>query len=216
MAMRTQELHPSLVHFPIALLPVSLGADLLGRATGSRSLCEMGRYTMALAAAGAALSAVTGLIAQEEVQAAGGRDDEHADRILITHRNLNVGLVGLTTALATTRNKNPRPGAGYFLAGLAGVGTMLYSAYLGGKMVYSHGLGVEAADGVRRDASVELDREHAGEALRKSTQQIGQGAQRAVRNLAEGKIVPALRREPAQPRPGPASVRRRGSGEPVH
>jgi uncharacterized membrane protein len=43
MAMRLQELHPSIVHFPIALLPTALAADALGPLSGSETLMEMGR-----------------------------------------------------------------------------------------------------------------------------------------------------------------------------
>ena len=95
MSMRLQELHPALVHYPIAPLPVALAADALGRATGSEVLLEIGKRGMALAAGSAAISAVAGLIAQETV-----RTDEVSHDLLVTHRTLNVGLVGLTTARA--------------------------------------------------------------------------------------------------------------------
>lgn len=45
MAMRLHELHPSLVHFPIALLPTSIGSDLVGTLTRSRRLLELGCAT---------------------------------------------------------------------------------------------------------------------------------------------------------------------------
>ena len=62
-------------------LPVAIGADLLGCATGSRALREVGRWAMPLTAAAAALSATTGLVAQEEVKAEGRAHD-----LLVTHR----------------------------------------------------------------------------------------------------------------------------------
>ena len=43
MAIRLQQMHPALVHFPIALLPLSIGADLLGCVTGSTSLHSFGQ-----------------------------------------------------------------------------------------------------------------------------------------------------------------------------
>ncbi|HWC55794.1 MAG TPA: DUF2231 domain-containing protein, partial [Sphingomicrobium sp.] len=75
MAMKLHELHPSLVHFPLALLPLSIGADLLGRVTGSESLLDLGRRTMPLAAAGGLVAGVAGLMAQTEVKAEGGAMD---------------------------------------------------------------------------------------------------------------------------------------------
>src|SRR5690606_30235032 len=53
MAIRLQELHSAAVHLPIALLPIAVGTDLVGRATGSRQLMETGRLAIGLAAAGA-------------------------------------------------------------------------------------------------------------------------------------------------------------------
>ena len=37
MPRRLQELHPALVHFPVTLLPVAIGADVIGRIAGSPS-----------------------------------------------------------------------------------------------------------------------------------------------------------------------------------
>ncbi len=50
MKMRLQEIHPSLVHYPLALLPLSIGADLIGRATGNKAPQDLARATMPLAA----------------------------------------------------------------------------------------------------------------------------------------------------------------------
>jgi len=71
MPVRLQEIHPSLVHLPMTLLPLAVGADALGRATGNQSLRDVGRWAMPLAAASAAVLALFGLIAQEEVKAEG-------------------------------------------------------------------------------------------------------------------------------------------------
>ena len=60
MAVRLEEVHPAIVHYPLAL-PVAVGADLLGRATGSDALATVGRTLMPIAAASAVVSAVTGL-----------------------------------------------------------------------------------------------------------------------------------------------------------
>lgn len=38
MVMRLHEIHPSLVHFPIALLPTAIASDLVGTFTRSRPL----------------------------------------------------------------------------------------------------------------------------------------------------------------------------------
>ncbi|MFI5250636.1 MAG: DUF2231 domain-containing protein [Gemmatimonadales bacterium] len=144
MAVRLREVHPAVVHAPIALLPLAVAADVLGRVTGRRSLREAGRHLMPVAAVGAAAAALTGLVAQHEVQA-----DGRARDMLVTHRKVNLTVVGLTTLLATWRWRQRAPSSGYLALGLAGVGLLGYSAYLGTKMVYAHGVGVDAAGGIR-------------------------------------------------------------------
>ena len=67
MAIHLQEMHPALVHLPIALLPLAVGADMAGSVTGNDSVLSFGQKAICIAAAGAVASAVTGLIAGEEV-----------------------------------------------------------------------------------------------------------------------------------------------------
>lgn len=189
MAMRLQELHPALVHFPIALLPTTLAVDALGRATGNPTLKEMGKWGMALSAGSAVISGVAGLLAQES-----SNFDDETREILVTHRNLNLGLVALTSWMAAERRKRRRPGVGYLLAGLAGVATMSYSAYLGGHMVYEHGVGVKKAGGVREGDAPHLLPENAGEVARVSTRHVERGLQDAVGTLARGGVLPWLTR----------------------
>ncbi|HEX6533338.1 MAG TPA: DUF2231 domain-containing protein [Gemmatimonadaceae bacterium] len=186
MAMRLQEVHPALVHLPIATLPLAVGADLLGRATGDPELLEVGRRSMALAAVGALASAVTGLIAQEEVSTEGESHD-----MLITHRNLNLLATLTATAMATWRSRR-EPNAGYLALGLAGIGVVAYTAYLGGKMVYEHGVGVEAADGLYDERVPELKRGEMGRVARTSLRDLEKALPATVRELRRGKVAPAL------------------------
>src|SRR5690242_5445918 len=125
MPMRLQEVHPAMVHFPIAFLPIAIGADLLGRLTGSRTLMTLGKAAIGIAAAGAATAATTGLIAQQEVNA----DGEALD-MLITHRNLNLAATAVATAMATWRGARDEPSAPYLALGLASTALVYYTAYL--------------------------------------------------------------------------------------
>ena len=206
---RLQELHPSIVHFPIAVLPIAIGADLLGRVTGSRALSEVGRMLMPVAAVGAAVSAVTGLIAQEEVQASGVASD-----MLVTHRNLNVSLTTVTALMAARRWGEDKAGPGYLALGLAGLGALSYSAYLGGKMVYEHGLGVKPADGLRTGDSPALSPSEAPSAARRALDDLKQGAAHALADLKAGRIVPAIGESLENPTgapPGASPAGRNGS-----
>ncbi len=189
MAMRLQELHPAIVHFPITLLPSTLAVDALGRLTGNPTLLEVGKQGMALTAGSAGISAVAGLLAQES-----SRFDGETHDILVTHRNLNLGLIGLTTWLATRRARRRRPSLGYLLAGLTGVAVMTYSAYLGGHMVYEHGVGVKEAGGLREEEAPHLLPENAGEVLQVSAQHVEHGLRDVVEHLARGEVVPWLTR----------------------
>lgn len=188
MAMKLHELHPSLVHFPLALLPLSIGADLLGRVTGSDELQNLGRRTMPLVAASGLVAGVAGLMAQTEVKAKGASMD-----LLKTHRTLNLGLVAIASAMAVRRARSEKPSAAYLGLGLVGIAAMMYSAYLGGEMVYRDGVGVEAAEGVRLRPKVpELTRAEAGRAARTAATDTAKGIQLTVEESAKGDLVPSL------------------------
>jgi hypothetical protein len=128
---------------------------------------------MPIAASSALLTAVAGYAAEAAVRAKG-----EAHEMLIRHRNLNTGLVALTGAMALARFGRERVGAIYWLIGLAGVATMGYTAYLGGKMVYSHRVGVEP-EGVDIDASPEIRRGEFGRAARQAAENIADAGRRS-------------------------------------
>jgi len=187
MAMRLHEVHPSLVHFPLTLLPMAIGADAIGRITGNHRLMWLGKRGMAAAAVAGAAAGVTGLIAQEEVNVPGPARD-----MLITHRNLNIGAVGLMSAMAVRRAQMDRPSLPYLLGGLATIGAAVYSAYLGGTLVYQHGVGVGPAGGTYQGGGPELTPENAGRVAKAIGQGLGQGVKHIVEETAEGKLVPSM------------------------
>ena len=185
--MRIQEIHPALVHFPITLVPTSLAADALGRATGNESLMNLGRATMPIAAFSAAVAGIFGLVAQEAVQAEG----EAAD-VLATHRNLNLGLIALTAAMAAQRVRRKRPSRGYLLAGAIGALAMSYSAYLGGHMVYELGVGVKEADGLRIGEAPEVRPGNLKHAARVSAGHIAEGVRHTIGRTSAEEAAPSL------------------------
>lgn len=187
MSMRLQELHPALVHFPIALLPVAVGADLLGRATGSRTLLEAGRVGIQLAAGSAVVSAVAGLAAQEAVHAEGEAHD-----VLVTHRTLNIGLTAASLGMAAWRAGRRRPTTGYLALGLAALGVMGYSAYLGGHMVYELGVGVREAGGLNEARAPEVVPGQLAESARVGAANVADGARHAAGEMAGGELLPYL------------------------
>ncbi len=189
MPMRLAEVHPSVVHFPIALLPVAIGADAIGLATRSRDLLGAGKLGIVAATVGAAVAGVFGFIAQEEVNLEGSAPD-----VLVTHRTLNVMALGAMTAMATWRVTRKRPTLGYLLGGAALLGAVSYSAYLGGKLVYDHGAGVSKAHGLYGE-SPELLPGNGLHAARTAIEHLGRGLAGAAKDLAKGRVAPALRKD---------------------
>lgn len=188
MAMRLHELHPSLVHFPLTLLPAAVLSDLVGHLAGNRVLREVGRRAMPLAAASAAVAAIAGLAAQEEVDADGDARD-----MLVTHRNLNLTLGAIAAGMAVWRQRRRRPTPAYLALGLVGLGAMSYTAYLGGHMVYEHGVGVRAAGGVRRNVP-ELTPAEAPRAARRFARDVERAVPHAIEDVTGGDLAPTLRR----------------------
>lgn len=189
MSLRLHELHPSLVHLPLALLPASVALDAIGFVSDREAPMTIGKYLMAAAAAGAAAAGAAGLVAQEAVRARGDAHD-----LLVTHRNLNAGLVVLTVTLAALRLRRTRPSAGYLLAGCAGVAVMNYTAYLGGKMVYSKGVGVAPAGGVRAENAPEIRRDNLWPIARTSASYVAKAVKHAARHIGRGEFAPTLQR----------------------
>ena len=187
MSMGLQEVHPSLVHMPLAFAPLSIVSDIAGVATDDPSLIAVGRATIGLAAASAAIAAVTGLIAQEEVIAE-GRASDH----LATHRNLNL-VGGMALAGMALWRRDHDPGPGYIALGAGLLGTMFYTAYLGGKMVYDHGVGVKAAGGTRSDVP-EIRWGETTRAARAALTDVREGAAHAAEDIRDGRLAPSLRR----------------------
>lgn len=188
MAIRLQELHAAAVHFPVALLPLAVGVDLIGRLSNDHRLLDAGRLAIRAAAAGAVVSAVTGLIAQEEVNVEGEAMD-----MLITHRNLNLAATAVAGLMASWRAKRSRPTPGYLAIGLAGVGIVSYTAYLGGTLVYKHGVGVAPAGGQYREDAPELGGTgETGAFLRDAASDIARGATHLAQEVAQGRVAPSL------------------------
>lgn len=186
MKMKLQEVHPALVHFPIALLPLALGADALGKFGRKDELSAVGRWGITAAAGSALVAGLFGLIAQEEVSA-----DGEAMDMLITHRDLNLGAVAVLIAMAVRRSRRRKPTLRYLASGLAALATVTYSAYLGGRMVYGSGVGVEKAGGAVPTAPT-IGQDEPVEIARRAARDLGTGSVHLAKELAGGQIVPSL------------------------
>ena len=116
--------------------------------------------------------------------------DEASRPILQTHRTLNVAALGVVTAMAIARVAMTRPSIGYLAAGLAAFSTVAFSAYLGSKLVYDHGVAVEDAGGTKAAPTVVPPR---ASPLARVARDLANGVAHAARDMAQGVLVPALR-----------------------
>lgn len=132
-------IHPMLVAFPIGLWIFSLVSDLvylLG--WGSMVWNDMAFYTMAGGIVGALLAAVPGLIDLLSLS------EPKVKRIGIWHMSLNLVVVAMFAVNVWLRTMSA-PGATLPIA-LSVVAVVLLgiSGWLGGEMVYVHGVSVES------------------------------------------------------------------------
>jgi uncharacterized membrane protein len=140
-------LHPMLIPFPIALWIFSLISDVVyGLGWGGALWKEMAFYTMAGGIVGALAAAVPGLIDYLSMT------DQETSKIAKTHMIVNLAIVGIFIANLWLRTMFA-PGAGLpVVLSVIGVVLLGFSGWLGGELVYVHGVGVES--------SVERSRSH--------------------------------------------------------
>jgi uncharacterized membrane protein len=137
-------LHPLVVHFPIALFVTAVICELLAYFRKSRLLGNTALLTTCVATSGAIFAVITGLLAKSIVPASG-----EAQMALESHETL--GYLVLASSLAFTALK----GASYLLktdrlltaqllVGFAGVVITFMAANEGGELVYRHGVGMNS------------------------------------------------------------------------
>lgn len=187
MAMRVQEIHPAVAHYPLALFPMAAVLDGLGWVSRSRRLMWAGGLLLPIATLGAAVTGIAGFLAQGSVRL----PDAKAERLLVTHRTLNVSLLLAGTVLTALRLRRREPTAAQVLLGLIGAAAMTYSGYLGGKMVYGHGVGVEPAGGVAIDRAPEVAGD-LGAVARVAARNTGDALRETAEDTRKGRLVPAL------------------------
>ena len=135
-------IHPMLVHFPIALLSAAVFFDLLGGKWRPEECRIASLYTLVLGFAGAAVSVVSGAMAEDAAEHGGV-----PERAIEIHEMLGfaafwvfAGLLGLRLATGLGWIREQRMVS--LLLGIAGVVVMLIASYYGGSLVYDYGAGV--------------------------------------------------------------------------
>jgi uncharacterized membrane protein len=143
MTMRTHELHPAIVHAPLALLPTAAIFDLVAAGLPrDRRLDAAGRSLWWATTASALAAGLAGMAASQEVEL---RTDPARDMMFL-HGIGNVTLLLAAAGVATWRTRN-HASLTSAITGLVASGAAMYTAYLGGELVYSHGAGVKTLGG---------------------------------------------------------------------
>ena len=132
-------IHPMLVPIPIGLWIFSLVCDLIHAGGSSNpAWATVALYTMGGGIVGALLAAVPGLIDLLSLPP-GPR------KTAITHMAINLTVVVLYVINFWLRVNSPdKAGTAVWLS-VIGIGLLVVSGWLGGKMVYEHGVAVSAA-----------------------------------------------------------------------
>jgi uncharacterized membrane protein len=142
MKMLLHELHPAVVHAPLALLPTATAADLIAVMTGDRAWAKIGRRLWVVGTASALFSGLAGLAASQEVKLEEPRARDMVFLHGLGNAFITLGAVGVTL----WRLRRP-PSLGQGLLGLMANAAAVYTATLGGKMVYDWGVGVNPMPG---------------------------------------------------------------------
>src|SRR2546421_11171220 len=126
-------LHPILVHLPIGLFLLSFIFDIT-------RWVRPAFYTMALGVLTALLAAVPGLVDYSDI-----RRDHPARRTATWHMLINISVVLLYVVNLLRRRgqlDQPRVSALPFVISLICIAALSFSGYLGGILVYDHGIAV--------------------------------------------------------------------------
>ena len=131
--------HPAITGLPVGAWAVSNISDVMGMVKGDKAYDDCARISMGIGLCGAAGAVVTGLRDYSFIP----KDRQPNHDIATEHAVYNAVVGTLFTASYLLRTRDERPGLAARLLGLAGGGLMLYTAWLGGKLVAELGEGVK-------------------------------------------------------------------------
>jgi uncharacterized membrane protein len=125
--------HPVLVHFTTALLPVSLASDVFGKFTKYESLTSAAWWMLLYGAIATPLTALAGWLWAADIEGMAGPNPT-----LTLHRWLGVSLIIGFAFLTAWRSrafvKAGKPRFPYLASAALVTAALLFQGYLGGKM----------------------------------------------------------------------------------
>jgi uncharacterized membrane protein len=128
-----------IVPLPIGLWIFSLVTDIIYRTGGNVTWATVSYYSMAGGIVGALLAAVPGFVDFFALKAS------PVKRIALWHMTINVSALILFCLNLYLRTGDPDAGIPFILS-FAGVLGILVTGWLGGQMVYVHGMGVDETE----------------------------------------------------------------------
>ncbi len=138
-------IHPMLIHFPIALIIITFIVDILGISLKQKSLIQAGTVTTAGAFLGAIIAVISGLMVEDSVWMPAA-----AHEILETHELFGfiaLSIIAIMAIIRLAMRDKLEGGMRWLMVTLGAIScaVVINGAYLGGEMVYTHGAGVDAA-----------------------------------------------------------------------
>ncbi len=139
-------LHPLVVHFPIALIFVVLACDIIAVAFKRQQFFQTGMIITIFAFLGAVTAVITGLIAEDSVW-----HTEAAHEVLETHETaalIFLGFIVMYTAFRIIFRRQIAEKLGWLslLLVIWGCSIATRVGWLGGQLVFTHGTGVKQAE----------------------------------------------------------------------
>ena len=147
-------IHPMLIVFPLGLLATAVIFDILYAITGNADLATFSFFALIAGVVGGLLAAVFGLLDWLKIP-----KETRARRIGAIHGVGNVVVVGLFALSLVARWGDPAylPDTLPLVVGLLGAALALFTAWLGGELVYR--LRVAVDDDANLNASNSISRE---------------------------------------------------------
>ena len=136
-------LHPLLVHFPIALLTVGLAFDLIGLLLRREEFSRTGWWTQLAGTLGVISAVTTGLLAEKSVvipAAARGSFESHEQIGFVV---ISVFAALLLWRIASRTHIPERHRMAFLALFLGGLILIWVGAWYGGEMVYRFGVGIQ-------------------------------------------------------------------------
>lgn len=128
-------IHPVLVHFTTALLPVSLVSDVLGKFSARSSLTPAAWWMLLYAALATPATALAGWMWEGDIAGVTGGGPTGT---MATHQWLGIILTICFLVLAFWRSRafrhREKPGPAYLSFAVVTIAALMYQGYLGGMM----------------------------------------------------------------------------------